>query len=76
MRNRYSVPNNDVDHDDDDHNVVPGHWRDVINWQDVEGPVAGRNRSTADAKQQREQLKMYFNSPGGAVPWQDNMIHI
>lgn len=73
---RYPVPNHEVDHDDQEHNVVPGNWRDVINWQDVQQPVEGRNRSTTEAKDQREQLKMYFNSPGGALPWQDNMIPI
>ena len=71
---RYPVLNNEVDHEDVEHNVEPGTWRNVVTWQDVQQPVEGRNRSTTEAKDQREQLKKYFNSPGGAVPWQNNMI--
>ena len=68
------IPVNDVDHEDEDHNLVPGNWRNDIQWQDMDAPPEGRNRATLDSKQQREYLKRYFNSPAGAVGWQDIMI--
>lgn len=69
-----TIPVNDVDHEDGEHNLVPGNWRDEVQWQDVNAPPDGRNRDTLDAKQQREYLKTYFSSPAGAVEWQDKMI--
>ncbi|XP_068208496.1 putative nuclease HARBI1 [Palaemon carinicauda] len=68
------IPVNDVDHEDDEHNLLHGNWRDVVQWQDMDEPPEGRNRDTLDAKEQREYLKRYFNSPAGAVAWQDRMI--
>ena len=68
------MANIEVDHDDVNHNMVPGNWRDMVHWQDVQQPDERRNRCTTEAKDQREALKMYFNSPGGAVPWQDNIV--
>lgn len=65
---------NEVDNEDDDHNIEPGTWRNVVNWQDVPQQDEQRNRATTDAIIQREQLKQFFSSPGRDVPWQNNMI--
>jgi len=36
---------------DEEHNLVPGNWRDEVQWQDVNAPPEGiRNRDTLDAK--------------------------
>ena len=70
LRRRVAViPVNEVDHEDEEHNLVPGNWRDEVQWQDVDAPPEGRNRDTLDAKHQR-----YFNSPADAAEWQDRMI--
>ncbi|XP_062601395.1 putative nuclease HARBI1 [Saccostrea cucullata] len=65
---------NEVDHEDEEHNLIPGNWRDDVQWQEVDAPPTGRNRDTLDAKQQWEYLERYFNSPAGTVEWQDRMI--
>lgn len=64
---------NDVDMDDENHNVIPGAWR-------VNNPLAdgisnfANNTTTKNAKLQRDYLAAYYNSEAGSVPWQDNMI--
>ena len=62
-----------VDAEDDDHNLIPGMWRQNAQMHEVE-QVVGPNRDTTEAKRQREYLRLYFNSPAGSVPWQDRMI--
>uniref|UniRef100_A0A0P4VN50 DDE Tnp4 domain-containing protein n=1 Tax=Scylla olivacea TaxID=85551 RepID=A0A0P4VN50_SCYOL len=54
-------------------NVSLDSWRDHVNMHDVI-IVKGSNRDTVAPKKQREYLKLYFNSPAGALPWQDRMI--
>ncbi len=56
-----------LDHNDDQHHVIPGEWRNSANMQDVDNQVGG-NRTTRMAKKQREYFKLYFNSPTVSVP--------
>ena len=74
MQMRFPTLQNTVlDHEDLNHDIVPGSWRNGANMVDVERARCSNKDSTA-AKKQREYLKLYFNSPAGSVPWQDNMI--
>ena len=73
-RVRYPAQQNAyLDQEDDTHNLVPGEWRQNANMEDIDH-IAGGNKDTVAGKRQRELLKLYFNSPVGAVPWQDAMI--
>ena len=68
MRIRYpALQNAAFDQEDNQHQVVPGSWRNGLNMQDVDNIVGG-NHATRVAKAQREYLKHYYNSPLGAVP--------
>lgn len=73
MRIRYpAMQNPDIEHEDAEHQLVPGQWRDVANMNDMDQglPV---NPSKA-AKNQRVYYKHWVNSPAGSVPWQDDMV--
>ncbi len=59
--------------EDDQLNIIPGDWRNSVQMQDVLNIVRG-NTATQAAKQQKEYLKLYYNSPTGAVPWQLDRI--
>lgn len=73
IRIRYPALHNGIaDEEDDQHNIVPGAWRQHAPLADVQR--AGGNRNTKAGKRQRETLKHYFNNPVGAVPWQNRMI--
>ena len=74
MRDRYPGDQNSLmDQEGDDHQVIPGAWRDGLNLDDVQMSRGGI-LDTFDAKQQRLYLKQYVNSTLGSVPWQDRMI--
>ena len=62
-----------VDQEDANGNLIPGDWRRNANMHDME-QARGPTRESTKAKQEREYLKLYFNSPAGSVPWQDNMV--
>ena len=75
MRIRYpAMQNAALDQEDDDHVLIPGEWRQGRNLQDVMNRDFRGNRVTAAGQNQRDYLKEYYNSPAGAVPWQNNMI--
>ena len=75
MRIRYpQLQNAAVDQEDNNHQVVPGAWREGRQMVEVEVRAQAPNRDTQLAKAQRTYLKHYFNSPAGAVPWQNDMI--
>ena len=74
LRQRHpGIAAQEADHEAENHNVVPGAWRDHVDWLDLNQPPAPPNSATADAKHQRELLKAFFNSPQGAVAWQKRM---
>ena len=74
MRTRYpGVQNEVMDREDEDHNVIPGEWRDGRDLPDMTRHLGG-NRDTLAAKDQRDTLKAYYNSDAGAVAWQGRMI--
>ena len=74
MRTCYPALHNILlDQEDEEHNLVPGQWREQSNMQDVQ-QVAGPNRDIVAGKRQREVLRLYFNSPAGSLLWQDRMI--
>jgi hypothetical protein len=61
-----------ADQDNQDHNIVPGAWRDGAQMEDLGRAYQGN--ALAVAKAQRDMLKTYFNSAAGSVPWQDRMV--
>lgn len=74
MRVRYPGDQNPLlDQEDDDHQVIPGAWRDGVNMDDLQIPRGGYV-DTFNAKQQRLYLKHYLNSPVGSVSWQNKMV--
>ncbi|XP_041366787.1 uncharacterized protein LOC121381526 [Gigantopelta aegis] len=74
MRTRYPGHHQAlVDQEDANGNLIPGNWRRNANMHDME-QARGPTRESTKAKQKREYLKLYFNSPAGSVPWQDSMV--
>ena len=68
-----AVPRNVVDNEDENNQLQPGEWR--RGKQMMDGDEAhGRNAVTYAGIRQWNYLKHYFNSPAGAVDWQQNMI--
>ena len=68
MRQRYpELQNAFLDMEDEEHNFVPGQWRQLANMQDIH-QIHGLNRDTVAGKRQRELLRLYFSSPAGSVP--------
>ena len=63
----------EADHEDNEHNIIPGLWRQDDPLVDGISDFAN-NRMTRKAKAQREYLCAYYNSDAGSVTWQDGMI--
>ena len=65
----------EVDHENADHEQIPGAWRDAPDVQ-LHGltPSQGRNPGQR-AKNQRNYLARYYASPVGAVPWQERIVY-
>ena len=64
-----------LDREDDNHNIIPGSWRDMPDLMvDLIGDPGMRN-SSRDAKAVRNYLATYYASAAGAVPWQDRIIY-
>jgi hypothetical protein len=64
---------NEVDREDEHHNVIPGVWREDSPLTDGISNFAN-NTTTQGAKLQRDYLSAYYNSDVGSVPWQNDMI--
>lgn len=74
MRMRYpQMQNAEMDKEDEDHNLIPGEWRNGTAMPDLARNL-GHNRDNVEGKNQRDYLKHYFNSPAGSVPWQDRAL--
>ena len=75
IRMRYAnLDRGQMDAEDEDHNIVPGAWRDEVQMGEVQQAVGGGNIDNVVGKQQREYLRMYFCSAAGSVPWQERMV--
>ena len=62
-----------VDDEDPQHNLIAAPWRAQRQLNGGQ-PLGGGNVGTRQAKEQRDYLKNYLNSPQGAVDWQERMI--
>ena len=74
MRMPPAFRNRELDHEDEDHRVIPGVWRDNADLVPMDARQQGR-RDLEVAKVQRQTLVAYFNSPAGSVPWQEERIN-
>jgi len=73
MRIRYPTDQNrDLDHYDQNQDVIPGAWRDNHPLLPLR-PYHGARQSEI-AKRQRDYICAYYNSPAGSVPWQNARI--
>ena len=62
------------DHEDaETHEAIPGTWRNIGNLEDM-GSHQRSNYGTKEAKEVRQYLCNYVNSPDGRVSWQNDKI--
>ncbi|XP_050704970.1 putative nuclease HARBI1 [Eriocheir sinensis] len=64
----------EIDHEDEDHNIVPGSWREGETLMADLAPARGNNPSRR-AKAVRDYLANYYTSEVGAVPWQERLVY-
>ena len=76
LRQSVVMAANEVDHEDEEHNFVPGAWRHGPHWEDVPQPPPTGNLATVDARRQRDHLRDYFVSSVGSVDWQQRMAGV
>jgi len=75
MRLRYpTLQNADLDQEDANGHIVPGAWRDHAMMAEVE-KVRRSPKETRAGKVLRTQLKHYYNSEAGRVPWQETALN-
>ncbi len=74
LRGRQPLELDEVDQEDDQHNIQPGAWRQQATWPEVNTPSTRARNASRQAKAQRDHLMAYFNSAGGAVEWQERLI--
>ena len=74
MQMRYpALQNAALDQEDNNNQVIPGAWRKQADVADMIN-IGARDPATRAAKRQRQYLKHYYNSPVGAVGWQEDVI--
>ncbi|KAK7160675.1 hypothetical protein R3I93_008363 [Phoxinus phoxinus] len=76
LRERRSeyVPPTLTDQETDDHEWIPGSWRQEGQGAFHDLPTGHARNPTQRAKDLRDLMKKYFNSPEGQVPWQEHHI--
>lgn len=75
MRKRYAQEQaGEMDREDGDGNVIRGRWRDGRTLTSNRGLVG--NRAMRAAKEQRNYLMDFYNSPAGSLPWQDRIVNV
>ncbi len=67
------APGVEPDREDEGHDIIPGSWRENANLEPLDARHQGVRELEA-AKRQRQTLVAYFNSPAGAVPWQEERV--
>ena len=72
LLNTYPLAQGETDSEDAAHNVVPGAWRNEQQMPSLV-PLLG-HRQQQNAKDMRDYLATYYESPAGAVAWQERMI--
>ncbi|XP_034542105.1 uncharacterized protein LOC117814732 [Notolabrus celidotus] len=68
------VPPTLTDRETDDHEFIPGSWRQEGQWAFHDLANNRARNPTQRAKDLRDMMKEYFNSPEGQVPWQEHHI--
>nr|XP_015192141.1 PREDICTED: uncharacterized protein LOC102689759 [Lepisosteus oculatus] len=63
-----------ADQEDTEHQVIPGNWRRDGAGALLNVPAGASSNPPQQAEDQRDQLKHYFVSPQGQVPWQERCI--
>ena len=70
-----AIANAEVEREDEDHNIIPGAWREDHQVEEIPPPQAP-NRDNRVGKVMRDYLKAYCNSEAGSVPWQERLAGI
>lgn len=64
-----------LDQEDDQHQLLPGEWRENVRQLLPLNPVLPRGQyDLKSGTENRRYLTAYLNSPAGSVPWQDRMV--
>lgn len=69
------VMNDQIDYENEDHQVIPGLWRQHNNSGLQNLPATNHRHPNIEAQQIRDKYRDYFNNEG-AVPWQNQIAHV
>ena len=72
LLNTYPLALGETDTEDTAHNLIPGSWREENQMPSL--PTLHGGRPSQEAKNMRDYLAAYYESPAGAVAWQERMI--
>lgn len=73
-RSESYVPPTLTDRETDDHEFIPGSWREEGQGVFHDVATSRARNPTQRAKELRDMMKEYFNSPEGQVSWQEHHI--